>query len=187
MRKAFKSLLLACMAMCAGVVAFAQVTTSSLDGRVVDQNGEAVIGAAVIATHEPSGTVYGVVTNAEGRYTIQGMRPGGPYKVEVSCLGYQDVQYTNVTLALAETYSLDAKIAESTEMLEGTVVVASPSSKFASIEKMGAATNITSSQITADPPLSLRRQRHELRRFRRPSRQLHRGRCQLQQQLRSFR
>ena len=154
MRNAFKSLLLACMAMCAGVVAFAQVTTSSLGGRIVDQNGEAVIGAAVVATHEPSGTVYGVVTNADGRYTIQGMRPGGPYKVEITCLGYRDVQYTNVTLSLAETYNLDVKVADDAEMLEGTVVVASPTSKFASLEKMGAATNISSSQLQELPTVS---------------------------------
>ena len=154
MRNAFKSLLLACIALCAGVVAFAQVTTSSLGGRIVDQNGEAVIGAADVATHEPSGTVYGVVTNTDGRYTIQGMRPGGPYKVEITCLGYQDVLYTNVTLQLAETYNLDAKVVESSDMLEGTVVVASASSKFASIEKMGAATNISSSQLQEIPTVS---------------------------------
>ena len=80
MKNALKGFLLACIAMFAGVVAYAQVTTSSLGGRVVDQNGEPVIGAAVLAQHEPSGTVYGAVTNSEGRYTIQGMRTGGPYK-----------------------------------------------------------------------------------------------------------
>ena len=147
MRKAFKSLLLAFTTLIAGTVAYAlllafttliagtvayaQVTTSALSGRVVDQNGEPVVGAAVLAQHEPSGTIYGAVTNAEGRYSIQGMRTGGPYKVDFSCLGYSDATYTGVVLQLAETYSLNAKIAESTEMLQGTVVVASPTSKFA--------------------------------------------------------
>ena len=84
MKKAFKSFLLAFTTLIAGTVAYAQVTTSSLSGRVVDQSGEPVIGAAVMAMHEPSGTVYGAVTNADGRYTIQGMRTGGPYKVDFS-------------------------------------------------------------------------------------------------------
>ena len=154
MRKAFKSLLLAFTTLIAGTVAYAQVTTSALSGRVVDQNGEPVVGAAVLAQHEPSGTIYGAVTNAEGRYAIQGMRTGGPYKVDFTCLGYADATYTGVVLQLAETYSLNAKIAESTEMLQGTVVVASPNSKFAAQERTGAVTNISNEQIIALPTVS---------------------------------
>ena len=154
MRNAFKSLLLAFTTLIAGTVAYAQVTTSSLSGRVVDQNGEPVVGAAVVAQHEPSGTIYGAVTNADGRYTIQGMRPGGPYEVDFTCLGYQDAIYTGVTLQLAETFALDAKIAESTEMLQGTVVIADASSKFNAQERTGAVTNIASAQISAMPTVS---------------------------------
>ena len=154
MRKAFKSLLLAFTTLIAGTVAYAQVTTSALSGRVVDQNGEPVVGAAVLAQHEPSGTIYGAVTNAEGRYSIQGMRTGGPYKVDFSCLGYSDASYTGVVLQLAETYSLNAKIAESTEMLQGTVVVASPTSKFAAQERTGAVTNISNDQILSLPTVN---------------------------------
>ena len=140
--------------MFAGIVAFAQVTTSSLSGVVVDQNGEPVIGAAVLALHEPSGTVYGAVTNADGRYTIQGMRTGGPYKVDFSCLGYQEATYTGVVLQLAETFTLDAKIAESSEFLEATVVIADAASKFNSQERTGAVTNINNAQITAIPTVN---------------------------------
>ena len=140
--------------MFAGIVAFAQVTTSSLAGVVVDQNGEPVIGAAVLALHEPSGTVYGAVTNADGRYTIQGMRTGGPYKVDFSCLGYQEATYTGVTLQLAETFTLNAKIAESSEFLEATVVIADAASKFNSQERTGAVTNINNAQITAIPTVN---------------------------------
>ena len=154
MRNAFKSLLLAFIMMFAGTVAVAQVTTSSLAGRVVDQSGVPVVGAAVLAHHEPSGTVYGAVTNADGRYTIQGMRTGGPYKVEVSSLGYQEVSYTGVILQLAETYNLNAQIAESTESLSESVVVASPTSKFAAQEKTGASTNISNEQMLAVPTVN---------------------------------
>ena len=154
MRNAFKSLLLAFTTLIVSTVAYAQVTTSALSGQVVDQSGEPVIGAAVVALHEPSGTVYGAVTNADGRYTIQGMRPGGPYKVDFSCLGYQDAAYTGVTLQLAETYSLNAKIAESSEFLEATVVIADAASKFNSQERTGAVTNINAGQITAIPTVN---------------------------------
>ena len=153
MRLSVKTLALATITLFAGVVAYAQVTTSSLSGRVVDDKGEPVIGAAIVATHGPSGTTYGAVTNAEGRYTIQGMRPGSPYSVEVSSLGYTTVNYTDITLQLAENTSLNATIKESTEFLEEVVVVGQASSKFAQ-EKTGAATNISNEEILALPTIS---------------------------------
>ena len=76
-----------------------------------------------MAIHEPSGTSYGSVTNVDGLYTIQGMRTGGPYRVEVSCLGYQQVNYTDVTLSLAETFNLNAQLPESSEFLSEAVVI----------------------------------------------------------------
>lgn len=69
--------------------AMAQITTSGISGKITS-DGENVIGATVTATHQPSGTVYRAVTNIDGRYTIQGMRPGGPYKVDISYIGYKD-------------------------------------------------------------------------------------------------
>ena len=78
MKQTIKYLVAAFAAMLMVVSAFAQVTTSALGGRVVDANGAPVIGAAVVATHVPSGTVYGVITNNDGRYAINGMRAGGP-------------------------------------------------------------------------------------------------------------
>ena len=154
MRNPFKSLVLAIITMFAGIAASAQVTTSSLGGRVVDQNGEPVIGAAIVAIHEPSGTSYGSVTNVDGLYTIQGMRTGGPYRVEVSCLGYQQVNYTEITLTLAETYNLNAQLNESNEFLSEAVVIAAPTSKFAAVEKTGSVTNIDNKQIEAIPTVN---------------------------------
>ena len=70
--------------------AMAQVTTSSLSGKVTEAStGEEVIGATVQAVHVPSGTRYMTVTNSEGRFNIQGMRPGGPYTVSISYVGFQ--------------------------------------------------------------------------------------------------
>ena len=154
MRNPLKSFVLAIITMFAGIAASAQVTTSSLGGRVVDQNGEPVIGAAVVAIHEPSGTSYGSVTNVDGLYTIQGMRTGGPYRVEVSCLGYQQVNYTEITLTLAETYNLNAQLNESNEFLSEAVVIAAPTSKFAAVEKTGSVTNIDNKQIEAIPTVN---------------------------------
>ncbi|MBQ2874598.1 MAG: TonB-dependent receptor, partial [Bacteroidales bacterium] len=153
MKQTIKCLFAALAAMLMSVAAFAQVTTSALGGRVVDANGEPVVGVAVIATHTPSGTVYGVTTNEAGRYTINGMRSGGPYSVEFTCLGYQTVTYTDLTLQLAETSSLNATLNEDSEMLSEAMVIGAAASRF-SAEKTGAATNISSAQITSLPTVN---------------------------------
>ena len=136
-----------------GVVGYAQITTSSLAGRIQDENGEPLAGAAVVAVHTPSGTQYAAVANGEGRYVINGMRAGGPYTVEISFLGFQTQEYSDITLQLAETYNLNAVVKQQTEQLTSAVVLASPSSKFAA-EKTGASTNVSSAEITALPTVS---------------------------------
>lgn len=136
-----------------GVSAFAQVTTSSLNGKIIDGKGAPVVGAAVIAVHTPSGTQYYAVANNEGSYYINGMRSGGPYTVQATCLGYKDVTFTDVTLQLAESFALDFKLPDDTEVLSEAIVISTAATKFAT-EKTGASTNINSSQIAALPTVS---------------------------------
>ncbi len=59
-----------------------------MTGRVTDTQGTIVGGATIVATHIPSGTTYGTITNVDGRFILNGMRVGGPYKVEISFVGY---------------------------------------------------------------------------------------------------
>ena len=131
----------------------AQVTTSSMSGRVtLKETGEELIGATIQAVHMPSGTSYGAVTNANGRFNIQGMRTGGPYKVTVSYVGHQTKTYTDIKLQLAEVYNLNVELSEDAKLL-GEVVVSATASKFAA-EKTGASTNINKSQIANMPTVS---------------------------------
>lgn len=123
----------------------AQVTTSALSGKVTDLSAEAVIGATVKAVHEPSGTMYGAITNADGRYTIQGMRAGGPYKVEITYVGYETVTFSQITLNLGETANVSAQMKESSEVLSEVVVVGKSG---IDATKTGAAMSISSDDIT---------------------------------------
>src|SRR5690554_1624677 len=129
----------------------AQVTTSSMSGRVTDVDG-AVIGATVVATHTPSGTTYGTVTNMEGRFNLNGMRVGGPYSVEISYIGYGTSTISNIALSLGENYVLNAVLSEETTSLD-EIVVTALRTKF-STEKTGAVTNITNEQIANLPTVS---------------------------------
>ena len=129
----------------------AQVTTASMSGTVMFQD-EPVIGATVLAVHEPSGTNYGTITNVDGRLSLQGMRTGGPYKVTISYVGYQSAVYSGITLQLGENYNLNVKLKESSETLDEIVITAAKT-KF-NTEKTGATTNISSSQITSLPTIN---------------------------------
>ena len=129
----------------------AQVTTSSMSGRVTDAEG-AVIGATVIATHQPSGTTYATVTNLEGRLNLNGMRVGGPYTVEISYIGYGTSTTNNITLSLGENYVLNVLLTEESKTLD-EIVVTALRTKFPT-EKTGAVTNITNTQIANMPTVS---------------------------------
>ena len=136
------------------LTAMAQITTSSMAGKVTldDEKGEEVIGATVVAVHEPSGTRYTAVTNTTGRFSINGMRTGGPYNVTVSYIGYQSKTVKGIILQLAETYNVAIWLSEDATQLS-EVVISGKASKFAA-EKTGAATNINSSQIANLPTVS---------------------------------
>jgi len=150
MIKKIKVLLVALIVSSATIM-HAQVTTSSMSGRVTDAEGT-VIGATVVATHTPSGTTYGTVTNMEGRFNLNGMRVGGPYTVKVTFIGYGAYTQNNVTLSLGENYVMNAVLSEESLSLDEVLITATRT-KF-STEKTGAVTNITNSQIDNLPTVS---------------------------------
>ena len=129
----------------------AQMTTSGISGKISDNNEE-IIGAHIQAVHTPSGTKYVAVTNINGRYSMQGMRPGGPYEVTITYIGYETKTVKNITLELGETFNLDETITESTALLKDVVIEGS-ASKFSS-EEMGTTSNLSSSQMAYAPTIS---------------------------------
>ena len=127
----------------------AQVTTATMSGKVTAQD-EPIIGATIVAVHEPSGTRYGTVTNVSGQFNLQGMRTGGPYKVEISYVGYQTAIYKGINLSLGENYVLNVSLKESSELLDEIVVTASKNSNMKS-DRAGAITNIGEEQMAMIP------------------------------------
>lgn len=131
-------------------ISTAQITTSSISGKVSD-NEDPLPGAHIIAIHEPSGTQYGSICNKEGCYQLKGLRPGGPYHLEISYVGYRTNIIKDIFLYLGETYSCDARLNESTELDE--IIILGQSSSQSS-DKTGASTHITSKDINRLPNIS---------------------------------
>ena len=129
----------------------AQITTSSMTGRVTDTQGT-IVGATIVATHIPSGTTYGTITNVDGRFILNGMRVGGPYKVEISFVGYGKNIIDDIILSLGETYVLNVKMQE--EMIELKEFVVSAEKTRFTTERTGATTNISNQQMNSMPTIT---------------------------------
>lgn len=151
MVRKLRILVVALFAMLA-TLAQAQVTTSGMSGRVTDREG-AVIGATVVAVHVPSGTKYGTVTNQNGNFVLLGLRTGGPYKLEISYIGYENVVFDKITLQLGETSVFDAKLKESSQALTEVIVVGNKTAAFNS-RRTGAAVNFGRESIERMPSVS---------------------------------
>ena len=130
----------------------AQVTNSAMSGKIVDTDGMELIGATVQATHLPTGSIYGTTTNESGIFNIANMRSGGPYKVEVTYVGYQSIMEENIFLPLGAEFIFNRAITAGVE-LESVEVVGVKSSVINS-NRTGASTNLGSEQINALPTIS---------------------------------
>ncbi len=136
------------------VTLLGQVTTSSLSGKITDDKGDALPGATVVAIHVPSGTQYAALCDNSGNYRIQNMRIGGPYKVDVSFVGYSQATYTDIILRLGETYIQNGQLKETTTSLQEVVVTAGLKNSILSSERAGTQTNVNSRDLASLPTIS---------------------------------
>lgn len=139
------------LAMLSGQCLNAQVTTSSISGTAKATNGEALVGATVVATHEPTGTVYRTLTRTGGRFDIQNVAPGGPYTIRISFVGFGEFARRDIMIPLGERFDLPAELSSSSQQLSEVVV--SATSRGAT-EKTGASTNFSRRQIQNLPNIS---------------------------------
>jgi hypothetical protein len=145
--------LLAFAAWLSPVDAYAQgVTTAAVTGVVKDDQGAVIPGATVTAIHQPSGSSYESVTQADGRFFIPGMRVGGPYKVTGSLTGFTSEAKDNISLSLGVTQDLEfhLKVAAIAE----TVTVIGESSPVFSSTRTGAATAVSREELATLPTIS---------------------------------
>ncbi|MBU7578423.1 MAG: carboxypeptidase regulatory-like domain-containing protein, partial [Flavihumibacter sp.] len=115
---------LVCLLVAFTVSATAQVTTSSMSGSVKTATGEPLVGASVTITHVPTGTVYTAVTRTGGRYDLANINTGGPYKIQVSFVGFQSATREDVFVNLGETETQNFTLSDTQQQLTEVVVAA---------------------------------------------------------------
>lgn len=133
---------------------FAQgVTTSAMNGTILDGKGDPLPGANIIAVHIPSGTQYGTTSRIDGKYNLNGLRPGGPYSVKVSFVGYKPQETEVPSLQLGQNLNLDFTLYESTVEL-GAITVVGEKNSILSSNRTGATQNVTLRDIQLIPSIS---------------------------------
>ncbi|MBR3562866.1 MAG: TonB-dependent receptor [Bacteroidales bacterium] len=153
MKSIFKRLSLSLLAALFVVSAYAQVTTSSMSGKVTDASGP-VAGVAVVAIHQPTGSQFYAITDAGGRYYINNIVAGGPYKVTFTCLGYTDVNYTDVNVALSDNFVINAEMSEQSLSLDAAVVAVESTTSNMRSDRAGALTALDSKQMMKVPTVN---------------------------------
>jgi len=133
-------------------LSFGQVTTSGINGSIADTKGETLPGATIMAVHLPSGTQYAALSNQDGRFVVNNMRIGGPYKITVSFVGYKEQTIENVILSLGVSSNLNFQMQEASSQLSGVEVVAYRNDVFNS-DRTGAATSYNMRNIAAIPTI----------------------------------
>ena len=113
-----------------------------ISGFVVDEKGEALIGAAVYSSKDNS---LGTVTGLDGEFSIK--VPAG-LRMMVSCIGYEDYSFDAY-----EAKSMRIVLKETVEDLEGTVVVGYGTQKKESL--VGSISTVSSEALSKNGTMNI--------------------------------
>lgn len=113
-------------------------------------------GATVEVVHQPTGTKYFDNTDFTGSYAIPAIRPGGPYLVKVSFMGFKTSEVTDVNASLGNNVNVNVVLQDEMQTLEEVVVaVRRPNTAF-SKGRTGASQQFSTREINAVPTVGAR-------------------------------
>lgn len=142
------------LAFATGSSLMAQITTSAIGGSVKNSTDEPLTGASIVATHLPSGTKYSAITRSGGAFSIQNMRVGGPYTIEITFVGYKPEKLEDVYLQLAETFNVTPLLVKTDATLENVVVTGARRGAVLNANRTGAVTNVGRREINSLPSIN---------------------------------
>lgn len=153
----FYRILLGVALVCAFLAGAAQqstaqnVTSGTLTGVVMDAQKGVLPGATVTAMHTPTGTTYEAVTQADGRFTMNSVRVGGPYTVKTTMSGFKTEEQTGITVGLGESRNVEftmtiASVSETVNVVAATQII--------DTTRAGTASNIAAQSIETLPTIN---------------------------------
>ena len=132
------------------LASFGQITTSALSGVVKNEKGDALAGASVHVVHQPTGSEYRALTNKVGIFNIPAVRPGGPYVIHVSNVGYKMKELTDINTNLGVSTTLEIVLLDEVKTLTEVVVNSNKNNIF-SAGRTGASQQFGRRELTSVP------------------------------------
>jgi len=148
----WSGMIMAILLLFSTTITFAQETSGSLTGRVVDGDGKPMPGASIEALHTPSGTKYNLSTDNDGRFTINNMRIGGPYKVSASMVGQQSDSQEEIYVRLGAAQQLQFILTSGMQAIDAVAVTGRARGQRA--DTFGTGKNISGEQVRNMPTVS---------------------------------
>lgn len=129
---------------------YAQETTATIRGQIVDAAGAPVAGATVTVTHAPTGTSVTSVTGADGFYSATGLRVGGPYRISARAADFQPAAKTLAAVGVGEPATVGLTLSRTGQQVAELVVTAAA----AKTQSNGPSSDFTAQDIQSMPTVS---------------------------------
>jgi len=118
----FLKSILALTVLCANA-SFAQVTSGTLSGITKDNTGNVISNATVTVTFVPTSQKVMTRTNEYGKFSITNLKPGSPYVISITSLGYRPKSLGDISVELGRTTNKEIILDKIVVQLEGVQVV----------------------------------------------------------------
>jgi carboxypeptidase family protein len=125
-------------------------TGAAIDGHVLGVHGTPLEQAIVQVVNSSNGERWQTTTNARGRYFIEYLSVGGPYRIEVRAVGYQPALRVLIRLALGQRLTADFALTPAVLQIPEITVTGTDDPRF-SAARTGPAQIISDSTIARLP------------------------------------
>jgi hypothetical protein len=135
----------------------AQETNSQVTGKIITEKTEILSGATVTAIHEPTKNTFVTQSRSDGFFHFFNLKPGGPYSITVTSVGYETVKKENVFVNLnssdhffnlSNNEAIDFILREKNTTLQEVIV------KKLVANKTGIETDINNQKLISLPSIS---------------------------------
>lgn len=139
----------------AAISGFAQVTKSTITGTVKAASGGTLPGTSVEAIHQPTGSKYYSTADMAGRFSFPSVRPGGPYLIKATFVGFKPAEVADINAPLGSSIVINISMEDQMSTLK-EVVIKQTSTNGSNKGKTGASQQFSTREINAIPTIGSR-------------------------------